>query len=236
MATRSAELMHDQVGRFEALLTDLLEISRFDAGAAALDAEPVDLRDLVRRVVDGVEPLAAAQYHTGFRVELPTRECVADIDARRIERVMRNLLINALEHGEGREIRVRVGADEHAVAVTVRDYGVGLRPEEATQVFNRFWRADPSRQRRSGGTGLGLSIAQQDAHLHGGWLQAWGEPRIGAQFRLTLPRAAGGVLVGSPLDLEPADRRGPRGPSPTVPPAADPDATEVGADQAVRDA
>ncbi len=235
MATRSAELMHDQVGRFEDLLTDLLEISRFDAGAAALDAEPTDLRDVVRRVVDGFEPLALTQYHSAIRVELPTRECVADIDTRRIERVLRNLLINALEHGEGREIRVRVGADEHAVAVTVRDYGVGLRPDETTQVFNRFWRADPSRQRRSGGTGLGLSIAQQDAHLHGGWLQAWGEPRIGAQFRLTLPRSAGGVLAGSPLDLEPADRRGPRR-TPAVPGAASPDSTEIPAEQGVRDA
>ncbi|MGQ0844679.1 MAG: MtrAB system histidine kinase MtrB [Sporichthyaceae bacterium] len=234
-AARSAELMHDQVGRFESLLTDLLEISRFDAGVAALDAEPSDLRDVVRRVVDLVEPVAVAQYGSAIRLELPARECVADIDTRRIERVLRNLVINALEHGEGREIRVRVGADEHAVAVTVRDYGVGLRAEETTQVFNRFWRADPSRQRRSGGTGLGLSISQQDAHLHGGWLQAWGEPRIGAQFRLTLPRTAAGVLVGSPLDLEPADRRGPRR-APALPAAAGPNDAEMAVEEGVGDA
>ena len=58
-------------------------------------------------------------------------------------------------------------------------------------VFNRFWRADPARARTSGGTGLGLAIALEDTHLHGGWLQAWGQPHEGAQFRLTLPRQAG---------------------------------------------
>jgi len=72
-------------------------------------------------------------------------------------------------------------------------------------VFNRFWRADPARARTTGGTGLGLSIALEDARLHGGWLQAWGQPGDGANFRLTLPRHAGGELDHSPLDLEPAD-------------------------------
>jgi two-component system sensor histidine kinase MtrB len=211
-AARSAELMHDQLERFEALLAELLEISRFDAGAAVLELESTDLRTLVRRVVDGVEAMAAAQYGSHIRVEEPLRECVADIDPRRIERVVRNLLLNALEHGEGRDVRIRVAVDDEAVAVSVRDYGVGLRAGEAALVFNRFWRADPARARVSGGTGLGLSIALEDAHLHGGWLEAWGEPRAGAHFRLTLPRVAGATLRESPIPLEPVDRRGPRRP------------------------
>jgi two-component system sensor histidine kinase MtrB len=212
---RSAELMHDQVDRFEALLTDLLEISRFDAGAAVLEAEATDLRDLVRRVVEGAEPLAAGEYGSRIEVHTIPGDAVADIDPRRIERVVRNLLLNALEHGEGREVLVTVGADDSAVAVTVRDNGIGLRAGEAALVFNRFWRADPARTRRTGGTGLGLSIAREDAHLHGGWLQAWGEPRAGAVFRLTLPRTVGGVLVGSPLPLEPVGRPGHRAADPS---------------------
>jgi two-component system sensor histidine kinase MtrB len=204
---RSAELMHDQLDRFESMLTELLEISRFDAGAAVLDPEPTDLGDLVRRVVEGVEPLASGEYGCHIQVVLPDRECVADIDSRRIERVVRNLLLNALEHGEGRDVQVLVGADARAVAVAVRDQGIGLREGEAALVFNRFWRADPARARRTGGTGLGLSIAQGDAELHNGWLQAWGEPHAGAVFRLTLPRTVGGVLTTSPLPLEPTDRR-----------------------------
>ena len=100
-------------------------------------------------------------------------------------------MANAIEHGEGQPIEVRVAADDQAVAVAVRDHGVGLRAGEAVgMVFNRFWRADPARARTTGGTGLGLSIALEDAHLHDGWLQAWGEPGDGCQFRLTVPAAA----------------------------------------------
>jgi two-component system sensor histidine kinase MtrB len=205
---RSAELMHDQVDRFEALLTELLEISRFDAGAVVLEAEATDLRDLVRRVVDGIEPLAVGEYGIRIAVWTPARDCVAEIDPRRIERVVRNLLLNALEHGEGRDVQVTVGADDTSVAIAVRDHGIGLREGEAALVFNRFWRADPARARRTGGSGLGLSIAREDAHLHGGWLQAWGEPRAGSAFRLTLPRTVGGVLAGSPVPLEPPGRGG----------------------------
>jgi len=229
-AARAAELMHDQVERFEALLAELLEISRFDAGAAVLEAEPTDVRTLVRRVVDSVEAMAATQYGSHIRVEEPTRECIAEIDPRRIERVLRNLVLNALEHGEGRDVRIRLAVDDDAVAVGVRDYGVGLRSGEAALVFNRFWRADPARARVSGGTGLGLSIALEDTHLHGGWLQAWGEPRAGAQFRLTLPRTAGGVLRESPIPLEPVDRRGPRRPPVPGPHHAPDQDTQVGHD------
>ena len=93
--------------------------------------------------------------------------------------------------------------------MTVRDFGVGLSPAEAQHVFDRFWRADPSRVRTVGGSGLGLSISLEDARLHGGWLQVWGQPGAGAQFRLTLPLAAGGDLTGSPLPLRPAVLRPP---------------------------
>ena len=203
---RSAELLQAQLDRFESLLSDLLEISRFDAGAAVLDTDRVDLRDVVQRVIDASDTLAQRR---GSEVifEPPATPCVAEVDGRRIERVLRNLLVNAIEHGDGRPIVVRVAADPAAVAVAVRDHGVGLRPGEAALVFNRFWRADPARARTTGGTGLGLSIALEDTHLHGGWLQAWGEPGDGAQFRVTLPREAGGTLTGSPIPLRPLDAR-----------------------------
>jgi len=100
---------------------------------------------------------------------------------------------------------VRLRGDEGGVAVTIRDHGVGLRPGEAALVFGRFWRADPARARTSGGTGLGLSIAMEDARLHGGYLQAWGDPGRGSVFRLTLPWRVGGELGEPPLPLEPPD-------------------------------
>ncbi|MGW1520046.1 MtrAB system histidine kinase MtrB [Streptomyces sp. NPDC001272] len=209
VTARSAELLAGQLDRFESLLADLLEISRFDAGAADLQAEPIDLRDVVRRVIDGAEPLA---QHKGTRIRVlgDTQPVIAEADARRVERVLRNLVVNAVEHGEGRDVVIRLASAGGAVAVAVRDYGVGLKPGEATRVFNRFWRADPARARTTGGTGLGLSIAVEDARLHGGWLQAWGEPGGGSQFRLTLPRTADEPLRGSPIPLEPEDSRGNR--------------------------
>jgi two-component system sensor histidine kinase MtrB len=208
--SRSAELLQNQLDRFESMLSDLLEISRFDAGAAELAAEPIDLREVVRRVVDAAEPLSERK---GSRVVIrgDAQPVIAEADPRRVERVLRNLVVNAIEHGEGRDVVVRLATADGAVAVAVRDYGVGLKPGEATRVFNRFWRADPARARTTGGTGLGLSIAVEDARLHGGWLQAWGEPGGGSQFRMTLPRTAGDSLRGSPIPLEPDDSRRNRG-------------------------
>lgn len=164
----------------------------------------------MRRVVGGAEPLAERK---GSRIRIIGDEqpVVAEADARRVERVLRNLVVNAVEHGDGKDVVVRLGVAGGAVAVAVRDYGVGLKPGEATRVFNRFWRADPARARTTGGTGLGLSIALEDARLHGGWLQAWGEPGGGSQFRLTLPRTADEALRGSPIALEPDDSRRNRG-------------------------
>jgi two-component system sensor histidine kinase MtrB len=201
-AARSAELLQGQLERFEALLADLLEISRYDANVVTLDAEPADICDLVLRAAADAEQLAARR---GSRIDfrLPPGPCVAEVDRRRVERILRNLLDNAVEHGEGREVVVSVAADSDAVAVAVRDHGCGLRPGEQQRVFERFWRADPARARTSGGTGLGLAIALEDTKLHGGWLQAWGEPGKGSVFRLTLPRAAGGEFAGSPLPLGP---------------------------------
>ncbi|MGW2377024.1 MULTISPECIES: MtrAB system histidine kinase MtrB [Kitasatospora] len=210
MAARSAELLQGQLDRFESLLADLLEISRFDAGAAILDAEPVDLREIVARVVEAADPLAQAKGSTVV-IRGDGEPVLAEVDSRRIERILRNLVVNALEHGEGRDVVVRLGSADGAVAVGVRDYGIGLKPGEASRVFHRFWRADPSRVRTTGGTGLGLSIAVEDAHLHGGWLQAWGEPGGGSHFRLTLPRTRGGEINRAPFRLEPEDSRNNRG-------------------------
>ncbi|MGL5927967.1 MAG: MtrAB system histidine kinase MtrB [Dermatophilaceae bacterium] len=202
---RSAELLTGELDRFEALLSDLLEISRFDAGAAALDLEPVDLRSVVVRVVESVRPLADRRGST-ITVHAPEGPADAEVDQRRVERVLRNLVVNAVEHGEGHPIDVHVAVDPGAVALVVEDHGVGLRPGDAAKVFTRFWRADPARARTTGGTGLGLSISLEDARLHHGWLQAWGEPGVGSRFRLTLPRRSGQTLDGSPLPLDPAER------------------------------
>jgi two-component system sensor histidine kinase MtrB len=203
ISRRSVELLQNELNRFEELLADLLEISRFDAGAAALDLEDVDLRDIVTRVLENHETLLARR---GAEVQLNMPvPCRAQVDSRRIERILRNLIGNAIEHSEGRPIRITTACDEDAAAVAVRDHGIGFRAEEAEMVFSRFWRADPARARTTGGTGLGLSIALEDARLHRGRLDAWGSPGDGAYFRLTLPRRPDATLSGSPLPAQPTD-------------------------------
>ncbi|WP_046301867.1 MtrAB system histidine kinase MtrB [Mycobacterium sp. UM_Kg27] len=206
---RSTELLVSELDRFESLLNDLLEISRHDAGVAELSVESVDLRSTVNSALENVGHLAA-DAGVQLKVDMPGNQVIAEVDPRRVERILRNLIANAIDHAEHKPVVIRMAADEDTVAVTVRDHGVGLRPGEEKLVFSRFWRADPSRVRRSGGTGLGLAISVEDARLHQGRLEAWGEPGKGACFRLTLPLVRGHKVTTSPLPMKPvsaAERR-----------------------------
>lgn len=203
---RSSELLVAELDRFEGLLNDLLEISRHDAGVAELAAEQLDVRMCARAAISTVRHLAR-ETATELIIDLPDEAVEAEVDPRRVERILRNLLANAIDHGEGKPVLLRLRADENAVAFIVRDQGVGLRPGEEKLVFNRFWRSDPSRVRRSGGTGLGLAISVEDANLHAGRLEAWGELGRGACFRLILPRVRGRKVVSSPLPLKPGNGR-----------------------------
>ncbi|MDN4471689.1 MtrAB system histidine kinase MtrB [Demequina zhanjiangensis] len=189
---RSAELLSTQIDRFELLLSDLLEMSRIDAGAAQLEFELTDLADVVADEVDAIRPVAEDQ---GVRIELwvGSGRHQASMDRPRVGRIIRNLLSNAVEHAQGGPVDVGVASTSRGVAVVVRDYGLGLTHTQVERVFDRFWRADPARARTMGGTGLGLSIAREDALLHGGRLEAWGSPGEGAAFRLSLPRTSRGL-------------------------------------------
>ncbi len=201
---RAAELLNAQVQRFEVLLTDLLEISRYDAGSVQLELEATSLAHLAEDVISSMQQLAD-QHGTDVRLVAPGGYSPVDMDPRRVRRVVRNLLGNAIEHGEGRPIVVTVDSDQQAVALGVRDYGLGMTPQEVERVFDRFWRADPSRTRTIGGTGLGLSIALGDARLHGGELAVWSELGRGTNFVLTLPRQGGRLTAPSPIPADPGD-------------------------------
>jgi len=206
---KSAELLNKELNRFETLLADLLEISRFDAGVAVLARDDCDLVALVRGEIESLADLAAT---SGSELRLTTDgDCTAWVDSRRIARLIRNLLSNAIEHGQSRPIDVFLAHDDDVVALAVRDHGVGFTLDQGRQLFNRFWRADPSRTHHIGGTGLGLAISQEDVRLHEGWIHAWGRPGLGAQFRVVLPRRADVVITRSPIPLIPADGPLPEG-------------------------
>lgn len=201
---RTAELLRTQVDRFEVMLADLLEMSRYDAGAVELDTEPTNLVRLVEESLEAIRPLAI-EKGSELRLVAPGGYFEADVESRRIRRILQNLLGNAVDHGEGRPIVVYVDSNRDAVAIAVRDYGVGMDDAQLERVFDRFWRADPSRQRSTGGTGLGLAIATEDAQLHGGNIDVWSVPGEGTCFRLTLPREGGSSVENSPIDLPPVD-------------------------------
>jgi signal transduction histidine kinase len=175
-ARRPAELLVEDVKRLRDLVEDLLEISRLDAGTQPLRVEPVDLGSLVEAAV------RARGWQDRLRLE--TAEVVLPTDPRRGERIVANLVANALEHG-GRDVSVRVGADGLGAFVEVADRGPGIAREDLPHLFERFFKADPARTSR--GTGLGLAIAQENAHLLGGDVEVWSEPGVGTRFTLRLP-------------------------------------------------
>lgn len=198
---RAVEVLAAQIDRFEALLGDLLEISRYDAGRVTLETESTNLVELVAEVVDDLQPLSPCL----IEVRPIGGYGTVEVDARRIRRIISNLVGNAVEHGEGRPVVVTIDSNAASTAVSVRDWGVGMSAEDVDHAFDRFWRADPSRKRTLGGTGLGLAIAREDAAVHGGILEAWSRPGEGSNFRLTLPRNDGVTNFVSPLPLVPAD-------------------------------
>ncbi|MDU0349548.1 MtrAB system histidine kinase MtrB [Actinomyces sp. MRS3W] len=224
-AVRSLDILMREIDRFEQMLSDLLEISRIDSGRVQLRAAEADLIAVLRGVLDLVAVHVEASG-SPIRLHLPDAPVIAEVDVARVDRILRNLIVNALEHAEGSPIDITIAANDDAVAVRVRDHGVGMSPDVVKKVFDRFYRADPSRKRTLGGTGLGLSISLEDAVLHGGTLTAWGWPADGASFLLTLPRRLGpdatpGTMTGpGPLDVIPDDApavsRGARGANPTA--------------------
>ncbi|MCH4249487.1 MAG: MtrAB system histidine kinase MtrB [Microbacteriaceae bacterium] len=182
---RTVELLHDEVDRFTQLLADLLEMSRFDAGAQEADQVPFDLSECVRSMLLSELPIAR-RMGCELRLRAPERLPVVS-DSRRVGRILRNFLTNACEHGHGKPVEVTVRRSARAALVLVRDHGPGLSEEQQRHVFERFWRGDTSRQRTLGGNGLGLSIAWEDARLLGGSLGVWSQEGQGAVFGMQFP-------------------------------------------------
>ena len=174
---RAGELLVSDVGRLRSLVDDLMEVSRFDARAEQIALEPVDLGRLVATVVAARLPEAA--------LELPIEPLVVETDPRRLERILGNLLDNAREHAAGSPVEVALTADRDAIALSVADRGPGVPPDRLERIFERFYKADPSRH--GGSSGLGLAIAAEHAALLGGSLSATNRPDGGLRIELRLP-------------------------------------------------
>ncbi|WNV87717.1 HAMP domain-containing sensor histidine kinase [Umezawaea sp. Da 62-37] len=175
----AAGMVSTETRKLRTLVEDLIEISRFDAGVAALRTEPVDLPTLVAAT------LAARGWTDLVEVDLPV-ELVCQVDRRRIDVVLANLVSNAFRHGATPvTVELRSTADE--VVVVVADSGPGLPEDVSPHVFERFYKADSARG-RSDGSGLGLAIAWENVRLHGGSMETGNVPDSGARFTVRLPR------------------------------------------------
>jgi two-component system, OmpR family, sensor histidine kinase MtrB len=176
-ARRAGELLVGDVARLRTLVDELMELSRFDADAEQVTVEPVDLTRLVRTIATARLPEA--------HLALPHEPVVVDTEPRRLERILGNLLDNAREHGGGESVEVEMllGSDE--VTIAVADRGPGVPPDRLGRIFERFYKADPSR--RSGSSGLGLAIAAEHAALLGGHLAAANRPDGGLRIEIRLP-------------------------------------------------
>ena len=206
---RSVTILHRQVDRFDKMLADLIEISRIDASVAQLSLSDTNLTNLVSEVLESNRSLAEKM---GVKVELKSfGDTIAQLDQTRVTRIAQNLLVNAIEFAEGKPVEVTVAGCKTAVAFQVRDHGPGMSDEVAQHVFDRFYRADPSRKRTTGGTGLGLAISAEDAALHSGLLTVLSCPREGSAFTLLLPRHAGQEITDLPQQVENQDLIAARG-------------------------
>jgi signal transduction histidine kinase len=182
--------LHDQARRLGSLVDDLFELARIDAGSLAYELHAISLAPIVESCLRGLEAEARARHvHLEQRIAAaPQALCAPE----QVERVLLNLLTNALRHtpGDG-TVAVILAPGDDEVLVSVEDTGGGITPEAAGRMFDRFWRGDDARTEADGGAGLGLAIARGLVEAQGG--RIWAEPREtgGARVSFTLPVAAG---------------------------------------------
>lgn len=190
--TTEISRLYDETRLLSRLVDELRELALADAGQLSLNLRPVDIAQVIYDALDTLA-LAAEAQQIALSAQLPDNLPLVQADPDRIAQVLRNLLVNALRHtATGGSVSVTAMPIGDAVEIAVADTGEGIAPEDLPHVFERFWRADPSRTRTdhlSNGTGLGLPIAQSLVEAHGGRIWAESAPGKGAIFRFTLALA-----------------------------------------------
>ena len=195
---RATELLVADVGRLRTLVEELMELSRFDAGAEKVLVERVDLVRLIRAVTAARLPTA--------RFEPPSPTVFVDTDPRRLDRILGNLLDNAREHAGGAGVEVAIEPRRDELAITVSDRGPGVPADRLDRIFERFAKLDPSRS--GGSSGLGLAIAAEHAALLDGYLQAMSREGGGLRLELVLPISVTRSLRGGDDAVTPPVDRG----------------------------
>jgi signal transduction histidine kinase len=181
---RQLAMLKRQVDRLTALVVEMLDVSRITRGGLELSPSPVDLRDVVREVLDRFD-LEIQRRHVTLKVDAPD-PAPGIWDALRVDHVITNLISNALKYGAGRPVEVSVRLEASQAVVVVRDHGIGIPVDEQSKVFGPFARAVTARHHA--GLGLGLWIAQQIVQASGGRIKVESQPEHGSTFTVELPR------------------------------------------------
>ncbi len=196
------ESIHGAGKRMKALVDELLQLARLDAGALELTLAECRLDDVV---AEALTLVSAAAEKVGVTLAPDLQVVLAHIDEQRMHQVVVNLVRNAIQHTpRGGRIDVTLRTAGIDAVLTVTDTGAGIPPEHLSAIFARFHRVDASRQRaRGGGTGIGLAITQGIVEAHGGTVSVESEVGQGTTFRVTLPRNADGRHAQSPSSSPP---------------------------------
>jgi signal transduction histidine kinase len=179
-------IIEEEADRLTEIIDNLLDMSQLEAGALRIDKESIQLRTLIRDVVDEMRMRTEAHW---FVVDLPAELPRALADSRRVRQVLHNLLENAIKYSKGGQITVACEVENGNILVSVSDQGEGIPSEFLDQVFERFFQIDGASTRRVGGSGLGLSISRGIVEAHGGRIWAESAAGQGSVFRFTLPLA-----------------------------------------------
>jgi signal transduction histidine kinase len=178
------ETVNADADRVTRLITELLDVSRIDAGRLEVHRQVVDLAEEARKVIAG--RVAAGEAEDRFRLDVRGTLPEMWLDPDKIDQILGNLTENAVRHGAG-TVTIEIAPDRNGAVVVVRDEGEGIPPEAAQRVFRQFWRGQG---RRRGGTGLGLYIVKGLVEAHGGTISVRQAPGGGAEFRFTMPAGA----------------------------------------------
>ena len=172
--------------RMERLVDDLLDLSKLESGAWTAELEPVELPGIVTELLDTLRPAADANG-TVLQVELSPRAQMINADRVAVRQILANLAENAIRHSPGGTVSIFSSTAPNGVWIGVRDTGGGIPAEHLPRIFERFYRVDSARSRRSGGTGLGLAIVKHLAEAHGGSVEAQSTPGVATTIRAFLP-------------------------------------------------
>jgi signal transduction histidine kinase len=182
-------LLTQETKRMQRLVNDLQELSKMEAGYLAIDTQPVDLYPLIASLVQKFSDQLPAPGPLTMCLKYPLDTSPVLADPQRVEQILANLLSNALKYTQQGTISVDISTVADHVWIAVTDTGQGIAAEDLPHVFERFWRADRSRDRLSGGTGIGLAICRRLVEMQGGTIEVESQLDVGSTFRFSLPVA-----------------------------------------------